>query len=89
LRFYSEAIRLKPDHAIAFNNRGLAYLLKGDQEAAAQDFSEAIRLKPDYAEAFSNRGFARHKGDLLGALQDFNEAIFLNPEFRHLTKVVQ
>ena len=59
LRCYSEAIRLKPDYAEAFNNRGNARYAKGDLEGALQDYDEAIRLKPDYADAFNNRGNAR------------------------------
>ena len=47
LRCYSEAIRLKPDYALAYNNRGNARRDKGDLEGAMQDYSEAIRLKPD------------------------------------------
>jgi tetratricopeptide (TPR) repeat protein len=82
LRFYSEAIRLKPDYADAFNNRGIARRWKGDLEGALQDYNEAIRLKPDFAEAFNNRGEARRdKGDEEGALQDFNEAIRLKPDY--------
>ena len=82
LRFYTEAIRLKPDYADAFNNRGIARRDKGDVEGALQDYNEAIRLKPDYADAFNNRGNARSaKGDLDGALQDYNEAIRLKPDY--------
>ena len=81
LRSYSEAIRLKPDYAGAFNNRGAARSDKGDLEGALKDYNEAIRLKPDYAGAFNNRGAARYgKGDLEGALKDFNEAIRLKPD---------
>jgi tetratricopeptide (TPR) repeat protein len=77
LRFYSEAIGLKPDSA-AFNNRGAARSDKGDIEGALQDYTEAIRLKPDDADAFYNRGVAHYaKGDIEGALQDYNEAIRL------------
>ncbi len=82
LRFYSEAIRLKPDYAEAFNNRGIARYAKGDLEGALQDYSEAIRLKPDYAIAFNNRGAARFAtGDFETALQDYNEAIRLKPDY--------
>jgi tetratricopeptide (TPR) repeat protein len=78
LRFYNEAIRLEPNFADAFNNRGNARRDKGDIEGALQDYNEAIRLKPDYADAFYNRGLARSaKGDIEGALQDYNEAIRL------------
>jgi hypothetical protein len=36
LRFYSEAIRLKPDYAAAFNKRGVARSARGDLEGALQ-----------------------------------------------------
>jgi len=44
---YSEAIRLKPDFADAYNNRGNAYDDKGEYDLAIKDYSAAIRLKPD------------------------------------------
>jgi len=82
LRFYTEAIRLKPDYDLALYNRGIARSDKGDLEGALQDYNEAIRLKPDYAHAFNNRGIARRdKGDLEGALKDYNEAIRLKPDY--------
>ena len=81
-RILHEAIRLKPDYADAFNNRGNARSAKGDVEGALQDYNEAIRLKPDYADAFNNRGNVRcAKGDLEGALQDYSEAIRLKPDY--------
>jgi len=80
VRFYSQAIRLKPDYADAFCNRGIARH-KGDLEGALQDYNEAIRFKPVLAEAFCGRGSARaDKGDLEEALQDYNEAIRLKPD---------
>jgi tetratricopeptide (TPR) repeat protein len=82
LRFYGEAIRLKPDFADAFNNRGEAHRAKGDLDGALHDYNEAIRLRPDFAEPFNNRGIARSdRGDLDGALQDYSEAIRLRPDF--------
>jgi tetratricopeptide (TPR) repeat protein len=82
IRCYTQAIRLKPDFAGAYNNRGLARHEKGDLDGAVKDYDEAIRLKPDYADAYNDRGFARHdKGDLDGALQDCAEAIRLKPDF--------
>jgi tetratricopeptide (TPR) repeat protein len=81
LRFYSEAIRIKPDYADAFNNRGVARREKGDVEGALQDYNEAIRIKPDHSNAFLNRGVARRaKGDMEGALQDYHEAIRIKPD---------
>jgi tetratricopeptide (TPR) repeat protein len=77
---YSEAIRLDPRKAIAFNNRGFARWSKGDLDGAIADYNEAIRLDPQFASAFSNRGSARGgKGDLDGEIADCNEAIRLDP----------
>src|SRR6516162_6240682 len=74
LQDYSEAIRLNPDYADAFYNRGAARRANGDLEGALHDYNEAIRLKSDDAEAFFKRGAARHdKGDLEGAVQDYSE----------------
>ena len=78
---YTEAIRLKPDFADAYNNRGVARYDKGDLDGAIKDYKEAIRLKPDDADAYINRGVARDdKGDLDGAIKDYNEAIRLKPD---------
>src|SRR6266511_3782105 len=54
----SEAIRLDPKNARAFNNRGFAYARKGDMDRAIADYNEAIRLDPNYALASANRGIA-------------------------------
>src|SRR4029079_9932896 len=40
---YDQALRADPYYADGFNNRGLAWLRKGDLERAIEDFSEAIR----------------------------------------------
>jgi tetratricopeptide (TPR) repeat protein len=73
--YYSEAIRLQPDDAAAFYNRGIARDDTGDLDGAIQDYTEAIRLQPDDATAFNNRGNARKaKGDRKRATLDYNEA---------------
>jgi len=82
IRCYTEAIRLKPDFADAYNNRGNARGDLDDLDGALTDDTEAIRLKPDFALAYYNRGNARRaKGDLDGALTDFTEAIRLDPDY--------
>jgi tetratricopeptide (TPR) repeat protein len=82
VRFYNQAIRLKPDYARAFCHRGVVfYQHKGDLKGALEDFDEAIRLEPDYANAFVGRSRTRRKmGDAEGALQDYKEAIRLKPD---------
>src|SRR5215472_10819470 len=49
IRCYTEAIRLKPDFAEAYSNRGDLSRDKGDRDGALTDYTEAVRLKPDYA----------------------------------------
>jgi tetratricopeptide (TPR) repeat protein len=53
---YTEAIRLKPDFAEAYYNRGVSYDNICEWDKAIADFSEVIRLKPDYEEAYMERG---------------------------------
>jgi tetratricopeptide (TPR) repeat protein len=80
LRFYGQAILIKPDYAVALYNRGLALNDKGDLDGALRDLNEATRLLPYFADAFNARGVVRgDKGDLEGALQDYSKAVKLNP----------
>ena len=53
---YDEAIRLDPQDADAYNNRGVSYENLGQFQRAIQDHDEAIRLDPQPALAYSNRG---------------------------------
>ena len=78
----NEAIRLKPDYAEAYNNRGNAKVALGQHAEAIADYDEAIRLKPDYAEAYYIRGFAKGAlGQYAEAIVDFDEAIRLKPDY--------
>lgn len=56
---FTEAIRLKPELALAYNNRGFARLQEKDDKGAMEDFKSAIARNPDLAEAYNNGGFAR------------------------------
>ena len=52
---YDMVIRLKPDYAEVYYNRGTAKTLIGEYETAIADFDEAIRLNPEFVEAHYNR----------------------------------
>jgi tetratricopeptide (TPR) repeat protein len=66
--------------AETFNNRGVAYRLKGDIDRAIQDYAQAIKLSPKFAAAFNNRGVAHdNKGEYDRAIQDFDQSIKLKP----------
>ncbi|MEA2101819.1 MAG: tetratricopeptide repeat protein, partial [Thermodesulfobacteriota bacterium] len=79
IHHYKEAIRLKPDYAIALNNLGATMndiLMYNDAE---QYLLRAIEIKPDYAEAYYNCGNT-YKGlkDIDRAVTCYNQAIKFN-----------
>ena len=79
---YDRAIRLKPDYAETYNNRGNAKNDLGRHDAAIADYDRAIRLKPDYAETYNNRGNAKNDlGRHDAAIADYDEAIRLKPDY--------
>ena len=71
-----EAIRLDPNFAVAYNNRGDAYRQKGELERAIADFNEALRLDPNITPAYTLRGLAyEKKGELERARADYSTAL--------------
>ena len=81
VRHYTEALKLKPNFANVYYNRGTAYSDKGEFDNAIQDYSKAIELNPHDANAYNNRGIAyTKKGEFDNAIQDYNKVIALNPQ---------
>ena len=79
---YDEAIRLDPQDADAYYNRGLAYGDLFKYQGAIEDYDEAIRLEPRTFIVYYYRGIAYHAlGQLERAIQDLNEAIRLDPKY--------
>lgn len=77
---FTQAIRLSPNDAQAYSNKGLAHAALGDQQGAIEDFNQALRLNSKLATAYYNRGFVRSElQNYQGALEDFNQAIRFNP----------
>ena len=56
-----EAIRLKPDDATNYINRGYVHLGKGDDDKAIEDFDNAVRLCPNYETDYIDSKFV-HDG---------------------------
>ena len=87
---FNQAIRLNPNYAAAFHNRGLAYDDKGQYDRAIEDFNQAIRLDPNDAIAFYNRGISwERKNDLQRALADFRRFAELAPSDPDGPKAIQ
>lgn len=89
IKDYNAAIKLKPDHYKAYNNRGIAKKNIGVRtkntdliREAIEDYDKALRIKKDYDDAYSNRGNAKRLlRDFKGALKDYDKAIELKPMF--------
>ncbi|PZV23202.1 MAG: cag pathogenicity island protein Cag7, partial [Snowella sp.] len=68
-------IKLNPDDANAYNNRGVSKGNLGDNQGAIADFNQAIKLNPDYALAYYNRGLSyKNLNDNQNAINDFRQA---------------
>jgi tetratricopeptide (TPR) repeat protein len=79
---YDQAIRLNPEYAEAYNNRGYAHFWNGNATHALADYSRAIELRPNYANAYNNRGVAyMASGHSDQAISDFDYALELQPDF--------
>ncbi|MBF0505078.1 MAG: tetratricopeptide repeat protein [Candidatus Omnitrophica bacterium] len=78
-----QAIKIKPDYAQAYFERGSAYYNKNPKELAnkaIQDFDMAIKLNPDYAAAYSSRGNVKTAlGQFDANIEDQNKALSLDP----------
>ena len=83
IELYNEAIKLDPNYAPAYNNRGMVYAdLKRYLDAIA-DFNKSIELKnPTLHFAYNNRGMAyTNIQNYEQAISDYNRAIEINPNF--------
>jgi tetratricopeptide (TPR) repeat protein len=76
---FSLAIEIIPHDYEAYNNRGVAWFLKGGARQAIQNFNKALKINPYFAAAFSNRATVWFiQGDLDQAISDSNEALKIN-----------
>jgi len=77
---FNAALKLAPEDATLYNNRGNVLLDLRHNAEAAKDFGQAIALAPTYGPAYNNRGNARFfLGDHAGAIADFTRAVALMP----------
>jgi tetratricopeptide (TPR) repeat protein len=81
MRASRRVLELKPEHARAWNNLGVALDLKNDLANAETAFQRAVDLNPGYGLAWLNLGGVRlSRRDWTGALQVFLRALELVPD---------
>ncbi len=81
IKAFDKAIELKPGHADAWYNKGVALGKLNQYEEAIKAFDKAIELKPDRADAWSNKGIALGKPNQYEeAIKAFDKAIELKPD---------
>ncbi len=74
-------IRLNPQLAWAYANRGNLLDVRGELDRALADFDEALRREPDDGRIYNNRGRCHaRRGEFDKALADFDEAVRRLPE---------
>jgi predicted O-linked N-acetylglucosamine transferase (SPINDLY family) len=77
-----KAIKLCPNNAAFYSNRGNALQDLKKLDAAVASYDQAIELKPDYVDAYYNRGnVLRELKQLDAALASYNKVIELKPGY--------
>ncbi|MCC6617137.1 MAG: tetratricopeptide repeat protein [Anaerolineae bacterium] len=79
---YSQAIRLNPSFAMAYNNRAWVRLDMDDVDGALVDVDAAAGLDPKLVYAYYNRGIALdRKGDYDDAITAYNNALAIDTTY--------
>ena len=77
IKDYDVAIGMRPEFAVALNNRAWAYFRWGKADIALPDVEKSLRLEPRAAHSLDTRAHIRQvKGDPKGALNDYTKAMY-------------
>jgi protein O-GlcNAc transferase len=79
--WFSEVVKVKKDHFLAFFYLGMLYRELNDYENAVHNLSTALRLRPDSVEVHNNLGLLfGSTGEKEKAMEHFGEAFKKKPE---------
>jgi tetratricopeptide (TPR) repeat protein len=80
LELFSQAIRIDPDFAEAYNQRAIAYYLMEDYQSSIADCRRATRRMPCHFGAWSGTGHCHaHLSELAEAVECYEKALEINP----------
>jgi tetratricopeptide (TPR) repeat protein len=82
ITIWSDAIGVYPNmNEFAYNQRGSAYDLMGQQQKALEDFSRAVEINPQYCDAYYNRSCVYFELDRFDqAIADCDRAVAVCPQ---------
>lgn len=76
---YDKAIKIDPNNAIVYNNKGIALKTLGEHEAAIEEYDKALGVDPNYALAWYNKSSVlAPMGNKDDALKNLEQAIKLD-----------
>ncbi|MBD2249297.1 tetratricopeptide repeat protein [Nostoc sp. FACHB-888] len=77
---FNQALKLQPNDAVAYYNRGVAYIKQGNYTQAIADYNQALNLQPNFTDTYVSRGVAyAREGNYTQAIADYNQALKLQP----------
>ena len=81
-KFFTEAIDLNPDNALAWHNRGWAYIEQKKFKQALTDFNKASELRPNSELPYFGRGWVyNQQKQYAAAISEYDKVIELNPRY--------
>jgi len=80
--YCDRAIRIAPDDAPSYNERGAAHSFLDQYDNAVADYTEALKLDPKFVRAWRNRGSAHYYQEKYEeAVADCTRAVELDPKY--------
>lgn len=81
-KFFTEAIELNPDNALAWHNRGWSYIEQKKFKQALTDFNKASELRPNSELPYFGRGWVyNQQKQYAAAIREYDKVIELNPRY--------
>lgn len=82
---FNQAIALKPNQAVPYNNKAYILMINGELEKALSTVNKAIAIDPEYSDALATRGQIYYRMELMKeAYDDLNKALIMNPGYTEL-----
>jgi tetratricopeptide (TPR) repeat protein len=82
ISLWTHVLNIDPKNAIAYLDRGQAYIDAGEFNKALADFNMLEKIEPDNPKLYNNRGVIYFKrGEYDKALNEFNRSLAINPRF--------